>query len=334
MRPAGFAFSLGASLLLLTGCADPFANSQRLPTRAITPAPTLTPTLTPFSIAFRSYYEEGLVRQRAGDAEGALRSFTWAIQQKPDFAPAYVARGSVYVSQGKYTLALADADAALEADPTSASAYTLRGEVLRLAGRGRQALEAFDQALALQPSLKPETFRSRWLAARAARDGVRLVLLGREYAAAHRDDPLRYYYEGWALIEKDVPTIATRVLVEAIAGSPAPPAVLWFTLGHAYAATGSWHEAVTTFEAARALVEVGDTSLSAHSDQPVTDLFLALGRAYLGAGRCVDAETMVDYAIAVGVPGSEQRETLEEARACQTPTPTATPYPTTTPWRF
>jgi lipoprotein NlpI len=266
-----------------------------------------------------------------GNVGGAIESFTWAIQRAPDFAPAYVARGAAYLAQGKARLALADADAALEADPASASAYALRGEAQRLLNRPRRALASFEQAIELDSRLRSETFRSRWLAARAVHDSRPLIALSREYAAEHPDDPLRHYYSGWALIEWRKSSAAVRMLVQEIKATPDPPALLWFTLGQAYAADHSWIEAITSFEAARTLVQGGDTSLTLYSDRPVADLFGALGRAYLGAGRCVDAETMLEYAIEVGVPTSEYAVALEEARLCQTPTPTATPYPTVMP---
>ncbi len=319
-------------LMTLVGCAvpDPTASPLRLPTRAVIPTPTPAPTS--FSIGAQTYYEEGLGCQETGDADGALQSFTWAIQLAPDFAPAYVARGTVHLAQGELRLALADADGALEADPASAPAYALRGETQRLLDRAHPALEAFDQALALDPDLKAETFRSRWLTARAARDASRMLALSREYAAAHPDDPLRHYYHGWALIELGTPGVAINTLVEGIEATSDPPALLWFALGRAYAENGSWQEAVTSFEAARALVQAGDTSLAIHSDRPIADLFGALGRAYLGADRCVDAEMMLEYALSVGAPASEYAAALREARLCQTPTPSATPYPTVTPW--
>jgi len=330
--PDNSAAALGILLcflsLLLAACAPPIATPERLPTRAITPVP---PTPTPFPISAQNYYEEGLARQEAGDTEGAVQSFTWAIQLSPDFALAYVARGTAYLAQGKLHRSLADADTALEADPASAAAYALRGETLRLLGRARPALEAFDQALALDPTLKAETFRSRWLAARTAHYASRLLALSREYTDFHPGDPLRHYYRGWALIELGTPGVAIDTLVEGIEATPDPPALLWFTLGQAYVANHSWQEATTSLETARTLVQAGDTSLAIHSDQPIADLFGALGRAYLGAGRCVDAETVLEYAIAVGAPASEYAAALEEARLCQTPTPTATPYPTVTP---
>ena len=316
-------------LLVISACAAPTPTPalQRLPTRA----PTPTPTATPFSVPARTYYEDGLALRDAGDVDGALQSFAWAIQIAPDFAPAYVARGTVYLAQGELRRALAEADAALKADPASAAAHALRGETLRMLGRSGPATEAFRQALALDPSLQEDTFRSRWLAALATHNGGRLLALSNEYADAHPGDPVRPYYRGWAFIELHAPDTAIDTLVDAIETSPDPPALLWFALGQAYAAERAWPESVISMEAARQLVQAGDTSLRVHSDRPIADLFGALGKVYLGDGRCVDAEVMLDYALEVGAPPQEYAAALEQARLCQTPTPTATPYPTATP---
>jgi len=312
------------TLAALAGCAplSPATPSLRLPTR-IPP----TPTPTPFAITGRAYYREGVARREAGDLEGALQSLTWAIQRTPTFVPAYVARGTVYLAQGELHRALADADAALEIRPTSAAAHALRGETLRLLGHARPALASFDQALALDPELQSDTFRSRWLAAREAHDVKHLLALSGEYAAAHPEDPMRHYYTGWALIEWGQPRMAVRLLVEGIETTPASPAMLWFALGQAYAADRYWQEAITSLETTRMLVQAGDTSLAAHSDRPIGDLFGALGQVYLGAGRCADAEAMLDYAIDVGAVTSEYVVALREARICQTPTPTSTATP-------
>jgi tetratricopeptide (TPR) repeat protein len=322
------------TLVALMGCAtpDPAVSPLRLPTR-IPRTPTATPTVTPtpFPFAAQDYYEEGVARQEIADPEGAIQSFTWAIRRAPDFAPAYVARGTVYLAQGKFHLALADADAALRVDPTNANAYALRGEALRLRGSAQQALQAFKQAVELDPDLKPETFRSRWLLSRETGQAIHLLTLSREYADIHPEDPLRYYYRGSAFVELGRGHIASEILIEGIETTSDPPALLWLALGQAYAVDGAWPDAVTALEAARVLVQTGDTSLTLHSDQPIVALFDALGRAYLRAGRCVDAETMLSYAIAIGAPASEYDVLLEEASACQTPTPEATPYLTTTP---
>jgi tetratricopeptide (TPR) repeat protein len=314
------------SLLLLAGCAAPAETPrQRLPTRALTATPTEVP------IPARRYYEQGLAYQRAGDLERAEEAFTQALTVDADFAPAYVARGTVYLAQRALDRALEDAQAALGMAPGNAAAYALRGETLRLLDRPRAAATAFDRAVALDEDLGEATFRSRWLIARALEDEERMLDLGREYAADHPEDPQRAYYRGWALIELQTPLAAIHTLSGAIRETSDASALLWFALGRAYAETGAWSEALTCFENARALVERGDMSLQVHTDQPVALLFNTLGQAYLRVGRCVDAEVMLEYAATVGEPVSAYTETLEEVRACQTPTPTATPYPTTTP---
>jgi len=319
--------SLLAFLTLLLVPGSPPDVPQRLPTRAAPP----TPTSTPPSVTARAYYEQGLAYQEAGDVESALQSFTWAIQRAPDFAPAYVARGAVYLARGELRLALAEADASLEIDPASAAAHALRGEILSLQGYHRRALKAFDQAVLLDPAFKEETFRARWLAARSLDDDERLLTLSREYALAHPSDPVRHYYRAWRFIESGEPRKAVHVLVRGIETTSEPPALLWFALGEAYAAAGSWQNALTSFEASRALAQAGDTSLIVHSDQPVVELFGALGQAYMELGRCMDAETMLRYALDIGGSTSTYGPLLEDARLCQTPTPTITPYPTTTP---
>jgi len=297
---------------------------ERLPTRAPTPTPTAT------LIPTRAYYEEGLRYQRVGEMEAAQASFTAAIARDPDFAPAYVARGRVHLAQHQPRRALDDADAALQISPSGA-AYALRGEVQYRMGDHRSALETLQRAVELEPDLQAETFHNRWRAALAIPRPARLLVLSREYADRHPDDPLRHYYRGWALTELGVPGFAIKILVEGMEEASDPPALLWFALGHAYAGNSSWTEAVTAYEVARGLVEAGDISLAVHSGQPVVDLFGALGRAYIGAERCVDAEIMLEHAISIGAPTSGYKTSLEEARICQTPTPTATPYSTVTP---
>jgi tetratricopeptide (TPR) repeat protein len=276
------------------------------------------------------YYEQGVERQRSGDMEGALRYLTWALQRDPDLVDAYVARSSVYLAQGSLFQALDDADVALEIVP-SARSYLLRGEALRRMGEYREALEAYEKALRHDPGLKRETFSSRWSAARAAGNTDGMSSLSDEYGKAHPDDPLRHYYRAWVALESGAQEDAIRVLVEGMAESTDPPALLWYLLGQIYCETGAWMEAVASLETTRALVEAGDNSLVVHADPPVAHLFVALGQAYLGAGRCADAESMLTYAVAVGAPASDSLPLLRQAQSCERPTPILTPNATKTP---
>lgn len=324
--------SLLLALVVLAGCcptpdvpATP-TPPQWLPTRV--PA---TATPVPTHVDVQPFHQAGLACRAAGDDECALRSFTQAIEIDPGFAPAYIARGSVYLAQGQLGMALDDADSAVAADSEDASAHALRGEILRQLDEPLDASKAFDRAVALDPALEEEVFQSRWLAALAGHDAQRLVDLGRQYSEAHSEDPLRHYYRGWAYIEGGDSDVAIYLLVGGIRGTPRPPALLWFTLGHAYSKSDLWQEAVTCFEVAGELIQAGDTSLEIHTEQPVADFFAAMGQAYLGVGRCADAETMLEHAVAVAGPFSEHSVLLKEVDLCKTPVPTPTPYATTTP---
>jgi len=314
-------------LALLVGCRAP-EPMLRFPTRVPS-----TPTTTPFPFSARSYYEMGVARQNTGDLNGALEAYKWAVRRSPDFARAHVAEGTVYMARGDVVQALIQAAKALQVDPECAEAHALRGEVARRQGHYWVSLGAFNDAIAIDPELASETFHGRWLAAVALDDSSQLQELAWEYGSAHPGDELTSYYSGWALVERDMSQAAIRLLVSKMGEAEDPPAILWFTLGEAYVSNGSWLEAVTSLEVVRELTFAGDTSLTNHSDTPLITLSDALGRAYLGAGRCVDAETMLDYAVAIGAPASRYTRLLSEARICQTPTPTASPYPTTTPTR-
>lgn len=321
-------FLLGC--LILAGCGgSPAPTPQRLPTRAptrVAMSVAVAEEATPFAIPVEAYYEQGVGRQRAADQRGALQHLTWAIRRDPKLAKAFVARGAVHLARDEGEKALHDANVALGMG-ASADAFLLRAEALRLLDRPQEALEAFDKALEENGDLRDETFNSRWLTARAAGDQGRLAALGQEYAAGHPDDPLRHYYQSWALIESGATMDAVRLLVDEIRNAGEPPALLWYALGHAYAGEEAWQQAVTAFEATRTLVQMGDESLGLHAERPVATLFISLGEAYLRAGRCTDAQTMLAYAGSIGAPASTYMPVLQEAQLCPTPTPRATAAP-------
>jgi len=311
---------LGA-LTILVGCAapQPTASPLRLPTR-------VSPSPTPTAISAMRHYREGVAHRAAGDEEGALEAFSRAIEADPTFVPAYVERGALYLALGEPRAALADAQAAVALDPDNGAAYALLGEVLRLGfGDPRQALEAYSRAVWADPSLAGPLFPARWRAAMAAGRADQMVILAREYERLHPGDPMAAYYRARALTALGSPRGAIEVLVEAL--EEGGPAALWFALGEAYAADGAWPQAVVCYEQARALVEGGDRSLHQVSDTPLADLSGGLGVAYFHVGRCTDAQTLLEYALAVGPERPEYHTLIGQAMICQTPTPTPTPYP-------
>jgi len=295
-----------------------------LPTRL----PTPTPTATPFAISAEAYYELGLERQRRGDLEAAERFFTWALEREPDFGRAHVSRGSLALAEGRLDEALQEAEAALEIEPL-AKAYVLRGEVLRQRGRAGEALKSYERAVAMDPGLWDEVFSSRWETARADDAPETLERVAAEFAERQAEDPMRFYYQGWASFQAGDHEKAIDLLTRGVEASRGETALFWYLLGRAYIEIEAWEEAIVSLETARDMLQRQDTSLELHTELPVASLFGALGQAYLGAYRCGDAETMLAYAISVGASEAELGDDLERARICPTATPvsfaTATP---------
>jgi len=311
--------------LLLVGCATtpaPTLSPQRLPTRI---PPTSPPVVVQSELA-REAYERALALRASGDIAGAMQAFSETLTLDPTFAPAYVERGKLWLTQRQYDRVLADAQAAIAADRENSAAYILLGEVLRLGYNDpRQALTAYERAVELEPELAAPTFAARWQVASASGQARRMLLLAEEYRQAYPDDPLGAYYRGLALVAVGNPRAAINLLVEAL--EEGGPAALWFALGKAYAADGAWGNARLCYEQARALAEAGDRSLYQVSDTAVVDLFVGLGEAYIHVGECVSGQIMLQHALAVGGERSELHTLLGQAMICQTPTPTPTPYP-------
>ncbi len=321
--------SLTLLCLVLAGCAAPTAAPA-----AVTPSPTPTsapvsvvPPASPTAIPLtaQAAYEQGVARQSAGDATGARAAFDQALALDPTFAPAYVARGALYLAAGSPRNALADAQSALVADPQSSAAYALLGEVLR---RGfadpLQALEAYERAVELDPALAELLFPARWRAATAAGQAARLLELAGEYAGGHAEDPLAAAYRGQALIAAGAPGTAVDELVAVL--TEGGPAALWFTLGQAYAAQDAWAEARVCYEQAWALMESGDRTPGLLSETPTADLWAGLGQAYLYTGDCAAALEALERALAEE-ERPDRHTLIGQAMVCLLPTPTPLPTP-------
>ncbi|MFN3763812.1 MAG: tetratricopeptide repeat protein [Anaerolineae bacterium] len=294
-------------LLALTGCTVTPSPA------AVSPPPTPSPTPTPGPAVL---YEQGLACQQAGDWACARAAFSRTLELDPGFAPACRARAAVYLALGDGPAALHDVQTAIMLAPEDAGAWALLGEVLRRAFNDPlQALDAYDAAVRRDPSLAPALFSARWECAVAAARSDRMAELAAEYARLHPEDPMRMVYRGRTLLAQGLPRVAIRVLGETIA-QEGGPAALWFVLGEAYAAEAAWREAVICYEQARALMEAGDVSLGAISETPAADLALALGTAYLYAGRCGDAEAAFRHARALGLNRPDLPTLLGQAMIC------------------
>ena len=75
-----------------------------------------------------SYKLRGTLKGRYKDYEGAMADLDTAIEMKPDFASAYIAKAGFENEMKKYKEALADFNKAIEIDPTIFYAYNGRAE--------------------------------------------------------------------------------------------------------------------------------------------------------------------------------------------------------------
>lgn len=278
-----------------------------------TPLPAASPT--PDAAAL---YEVGLAHQRAGEMETAIRTFSTALARDPAFAPAYRARAAAYLAQSDPASALADVQMAIALDSQDPVAHALLGEILRRGfGAPLQALDAYERAVRLDPSMAGALFPARWECATLAARSDRMADLATEYARLYPDDPLRFYYRGRTLLAQGPARVAIHVVGDAIR-EEGGLAALWFVLGDAYAADEAWPQAITCYEEARKLAENGDLSLYRVSDEPMVMLAIALGTAYLHAGRCADAEAAFRHALALAPDRSDLQTQVGRAMICQT----------------
>ena len=56
----------------------------------------------------KAYHLRGLVHEKTGDNEGALRDFSRAIELNPEYGAAYYSRATLYSKMGKEDLAVED----------------------------------------------------------------------------------------------------------------------------------------------------------------------------------------------------------------------------------
>lgn len=111
-----------------------------------------------------AYVERGSVYDIKHRFELAIADYNKAIQLKADIPAAYNGRGWVYHQQRRLDLAIADYTTAIRLDPNYATAYCNRGVAYAAIGEYDLAIADDTKALDLDPNLNDEIYRSRALA--------------------------------------------------------------------------------------------------------------------------------------------------------------------------
>ncbi len=81
------------------------------------------------TITAEDYFRRATELRKKDDLEGAIASYTKAIELNPNFTKAYADRCSVYLEEQKTEAALADCDKAIQLNPKMWNAYYTRGMV-------------------------------------------------------------------------------------------------------------------------------------------------------------------------------------------------------------
>ena len=206
----------------------------RLYTRTPTPSPT--PTLFTPTPAPEALYRQGLARREDWDLAGALEYFNVALDQDPELAPAYASRAEIYWLMGRYDAARADLDQALSLDPELAeawwqkalleyngkvwdkaldavnqliklrprygAAYLLRAQIYSYGfDKPTLALTNYKLAIMCDPDLDETVQAERWHALAMQERWEEARDLAYQMFNTGSDDPLRYYYLSWSLVQ-------------------------------------------------------------------------------------------------------------------------------------
>ena len=99
----------------------------------------------------RSFFSIGYLHSEQNETDKALSAYDEAIILTPNFAEAYINRGSAKRALGNHEEAITDFNEVIRLNPNSASAYTYRGVSKNVLGKHQEAIIDHDEAIRLKP---------------------------------------------------------------------------------------------------------------------------------------------------------------------------------------
>jgi tetratricopeptide (TPR) repeat protein len=309
------------------------------------------------------FYQEGLAQRSVWNLEGALDRFDQALSVAPS-APLYASRAEVYRLQGHYTEAAADIERALamdpelteawrqkallsqtleawqdallavnkviELNPRDVAAYVLRAQIRAIGfGELQQALDDYKRAIRQNSAFDRSTQVEQWHLLAELGKWREAFMVSHRMMTTGNEDPLRYFYYAWPLIELGQLDMAIQTLFEGIERFPDYSLPFYYALGVAYYERSAWSEAIKALEVALLRLGAASEENSPQHQLNITavDILGRLGVAYLNLKQCETGTAIVERAIAESTDPSEWLWTRQFAQECYlaiTPTPTPT----------
>jgi tetratricopeptide (TPR) repeat protein len=330
-----------------------------------TPVPTVTPTPT---VLPEVIFQQGLAKRDAWDLEAALDQFALALDLAPS-APVYASRAEVYRLTGHYDQAAADieraltldpksteawrqkallsraktewdealaaADKLIELDPQDGASYVVRAQIhVEGFGNTQLALADYDRAIAQDPVFDKATLVERWHMLAESEQWLDALLVSYKMSIFGSEDPARFFFRGWSLIQVGRLDDAIRTLLSGLELYPDYPVAYYYALGVAYLHRTAWLEAIQALEVA--LIQLGtppnESDVARRLSITNSDILARMGLAYLELQQCETGAAMVERAVAESPDPETWARAVERIDSCYISlTPTPTPEETPTP---
>lgn len=100
---------------------------------------------------FMAHYNLGIVLEKSGDFEGALKHFDSVVSIAPWYADSYAHRGSYFARQGQFDQAAENYMKAIDLNPNLATPYINLAIILASNNRFDEAIEGLEKALSINP---------------------------------------------------------------------------------------------------------------------------------------------------------------------------------------
>ncbi len=273
----------------------------------------------------------------AGHYDEAAADIETALTLDPELAEAWQQKVLLARAEAAWDEALSAANRLIQLRPDDGSAYVLRAQIHAQGfGKMRLALADYNRAIARDPTFDKATLVERWHILAALKRWDEALLVSHKMFTSGNEDPVRYYYRAWSLMQLGRLDDAIQMLFFGIKRYPDYPVALYYALGVAYYERHAWPEAIQALEVALAQSGASSQQEAVWQALGITsaDILAAMGVAYLELGQCETGQAIVERAAAESSDLEAWDWAVQRIAACYlslTPTPTSTPAPTSIP---